>query len=100
LSYLTRDTHRSRRGAVSPGDSVGVIRMSQGENGWPGTAETGAQGASSSRGGDQDLEMWKEPRSVWLMEAVVHTSCDQVGVSGMQAENQAPSGSHVECRVG
>src|SRR5215212_11375904 len=62
LSHLARDTYRVRRGAICPGDRAGTIRPGQGENGRAGAAETGAQGAGSACGGDQDLEMGKESR--------------------------------------
>ena len=100
LSHLARDAHGGRRGAIGPGDSLGAIRLGQGQDGWSGATETGAEGAGAARGGDQDLQMREEPGPVGLVQAVVHAGRDEAGVAGVQTEDQTPGGGDVEGRVG
>src|SRR5688572_614982 len=100
LSHLARDADRRRRGAKSPGDGFGAIGLGEGQYGWTGAAETGAQSAAAARGTDQDLEMREEPGAVGLVQAVMHSGRDEAGVAGMQAEDETTGGGHVEGCVG
>ena len=44
--------------------------------------------------------MWEEPGPVGLVQAVMHAGRDEAGVAGVQTEDQAAGGGHVEGRVG
>src|ERR687897_2061246 len=83
LSHLARESHGGRRGSIGPGDSVGAIRLGQGQDGWAGATETGSQGTGAARGGDQDLQMREESRPVGLVQAVMHAGRYQASVAGV-----------------
>jgi hypothetical protein len=100
LSHFSRKPHRRRGGAIGRGNSFGAIRLSQGQHGRTGSAETRTQGTGVSRGSGHDFEVGEQPSPVRLVQPIMHAGGDEAGVAGVKTENEPARGCNVEGGVG